>query len=121
MNVRLVKQYRFEAAHRLTRVDEEHPCGKTHGHSYRVLLTLEGGVDPVTGWLVDFGELDKAWKKVGCRLDHAFLNELPNLDNPTCENLTRWIWDEICVSIPNLKRVTLWETCDACCEYEGNG
>ena len=119
MNARLIKQFRFEAAHRLTCVGETHPCGRMHGHSYRIELTLEGAVDPQTGWLIDFGELEQAWLPVKCRLDHAVLNELPDLENPTCENLTRWIWNELVGALPMLKRVTLWETSDARCEYEG--
>ncbi|MCL2822397.1 MAG: 6-carboxytetrahydropterin synthase QueD [Polyangiaceae bacterium] len=119
MSVRLVKEYKFEAAHRLTQVGEEHPCGRMHGHSYRVEITLEGNVDPEAGWLIDFGELDKAWTSVKCRLDHAVLNDLPNLHNPTCENLTRWIWHELIGLLPMLRRVAVWETADARCEYEG--
>jgi|APLow6443716910_1056828.scaffolds.fasta_scaffold146545_2 6-pyruvoyltetrahydropterin/6-carboxytetrahydropterin synthase len=119
MNVRLVKEYRFEAAHRLTRVSDQHPCGRMHGHSYRVELALEGAVDPAVGWLIDFGEIDGAWVPLKKRLDHAVLNDLPGLDNPTSENLTRWIWDELVTALPMLSRVTLWETADARCEYEG--
>ncbi len=120
MNVRLVKEYRFEAAHRLTRVSDEHPCGRMHGHSYRVELALEGPVDPKVGWLIDFGEIDAAWQPVKKKLDHGMLNDLPGLDNPTSENLTRWIWDELAETLPMLRRVTLWETSDARCEYEGD-
>ena len=119
MNARLVKEYRFEAAHRLTRVGADHPCGRMHGHSYRVELTLEGAVDPEAGWLIDFGELDQAWLSVKSRLDHAVLNEIPGLDNPTCENLTCWIWKNLVGPLPMLRRVSLWETTDARCEYEG--
>ena len=119
MNARLVKDYRFEAAHRLTCVGEEHPCGRMHGHSYRVELTLEGPVDPVAGWLIDFGELDRAWQVVKVRLDHAVLNDIPSIGNPTCENLTCWIWNELVGGLPMLRRVALWETADARCEYEG--
>ena len=119
MIARLVKEYRFEAAHHLSRVGKDHPCGRMHGHSYRIELTLEGTVDPNAGWLIDFGDLDHAWAAVGSQLDHAVLNDLPGLDNPTCENLTRWIWNELVGTLPMLRRVTLWETSDARCEYEG--
>jgi len=121
MNVRLVKEYRFEAAHRLTRVSDEHPCGRLHGHSYRVELSVQGPVDPRVGWLIDFGRIDEAWKPVKSRLDHAILNELPGLENPTSENLAAWIWDALIDALPMLCRVTLWETADARCEFEGHG
>ncbi|MGK4006558.1 hypothetical protein WMF31_28315 [Sorangium sp. So ce1036] len=34
--------------------------------------------------------------------------------------LVRWIWDRLAPSFPFLKRVTIFETCDARCEYEGD-
>ncbi len=119
MHVRLVREFRFEAAHRLTSVPAEHPCGKLHGHSYRVELSLEGPVDPKAGWLVDFGEIETAWNRARSLLDHAVLNDVAGLDNPTCEHLTRWIWDAVSPALPQLRRVTVWETADARCEYEG--
>lgn len=120
MNVRLVKEFRFEAAHRLTRVPQDHPCGRLHGHSYRVELALEGPVDPEAGWLIDFGEIDAVWKRLKARLDHGVLNDLEGLDNPTSENLTHWIWNQLVGDLPMLKKVALWETADARCEYEGS-
>ncbi len=119
MNVRLVREFRFEAAHRLTRVPGEHRCGRLHGHSYRIELTLEGPIDEQAGWLIDFGDIDRVWNPLRERLDHAVLNDLEGLQNPTCENLTRWVWDNVKPNLPMLKRVTVWETQDARCEYEG--
>jgi 6-pyruvoyltetrahydropterin/6-carboxytetrahydropterin synthase len=119
MNVRLVREFRFEAAHRLNNVPEGHRCGKLHGHSYRLEISLEGPVDPKSGWLIDFGEVDAVWRPVYDKLDHSLLNELPGLENTTCELLTKWIWDELKPSLPCLKKVTVWETGDARCEYEG--
>lgn len=120
MNVRLVREYKFEAAHRLTSVSAEHRCGKLHGHSYRVELTLEGPVDEKAGWLIDFGDVDAAWSRAGDKLDHGILNDIPGLANPTCEMLTRWIWESVHPALPQLRRVTVWETADARVEYEGD-
>jgi 6-pyruvoyltetrahydropterin/6-carboxytetrahydropterin synthase len=120
MNVRLVREFRFEAAHRLTRVPTDHACGRLHGHSYRLELSLEGPVDPQAGWLIDFGDIDRAWQGVRKRIDHGVLNDVSGLENPTCENLTRWLWDALLPALPMLCRVTVWETADARCEYEGS-
>ena len=119
MNVRLVHEFRFEAAHRLPRVPEGHKCQRLHGHSFKVELSIEGPVNPDTGWLIDFGELHERWLPVWDQLDHRYLNDVEGLENPTSEVLAKWIWDRMKVAIPQLTRVTLYETCDARCEYEG--
>lgn len=119
MTVRLVKQYHFEAAHQLSHLPAQHPCARLHGHSYQVELALRGPVDPATGWLIDFGLVDQAWKPIADQLDHRFLNDLPGLEISTCENLCRWIWQRLVHHLPHLVRVTVWETHDARCEYEG--
>jgi len=119
VNVRLVKEYRFEAAHRLPNVAEGHKCARLHGHSFKVELSLVGPVDEKTGWFIDYGELDTLWRPLHERLDHRYLNEVPGLENPTSEIVARFIWQQIKPSLPQLSRVTVFETCDARCEYEG--
>ena len=119
MNVRLVHEFKFEAAHKLPRVPKGHKCARLHGHSFKVELTVEGPVDPDTGWFIDFSDLNEAWLPLWNQLDHNYLNEVEGLDNPTSEILARWIWDRMRVRVPALTRVTLFETCDARCEYEG--
>ena len=120
MIVRLVREFRFEAAHRLTSVPPGHRCGALHGHGYRIEVALQGPVDPQAGWLIDFGDIDAAWRAVCARLDHVVLNEVPGLENPTCEHLTRWIWEALLPALPQLERVVVWETADARCEYAGS-
>ena len=119
MNVRLVKEYRFEAAHRLPNVPEGHKCFRLHGHSFKVELAISGAVDEKTGWFIDYGELDRLWAPIYAVLDHHYLNEVAGLENPTSEILARWLWDRLKPSLPVLERVTVFETCDARCEYEG--
>jgi 6-pyruvoyltetrahydropterin/6-carboxytetrahydropterin synthase len=120
MNVRLVHEFRFEAAHRLPRVPEGHKCSRLHGHSFKVELAIEGPVNPDTGWVMDFGELFALWAPLHELLDHHFLNEIPGLENPTSEVLSRFIWLRIKPRLPLLTRVTVFETCESRCEYEGD-
>lgn len=120
MNVRLVKEFRFEAAHRLPRVPEGHKCARIHGHSFKVEVSIRGPVDPATGWFLDYEVVDGAWRPIHERLDHRYLNEIEGLENPTSEHLARWLWERLVSALPGLERVTLWETCDARCEYEGD-
>ena len=119
MNVRLVHEFRFEAAHRLPRVPEGHKCSRLHGHSFRVELTIEGPVNPDTGWFMDFGDLYALWAPLYDVLDHHYLNEVPGLENPTSEVLSQWVWQKLKPVLPALARVTLFETCESRCEYEG--
>jgi len=119
MLVRLVHEFRFEAAHRLPRVPEGHKCARRHGHSFGVRIAVEGPVDPTTGWLMDFGDIQRAWAPLHETLDHRYLNEIPGLENPTSENLARFIWEKLKPNLPGLARVTVLETRDSRCDYEG--
>jgi 6-pyruvoyltetrahydropterin/6-carboxytetrahydropterin synthase len=76
-------------------------------------------VDPSTGWFIDYALIDSAWAPLYERLDHHYLNEVDGLDNPTSENLARWVWAQLKPSLPMLSRVTVFETCDCRCEYDG--
>ena len=118
-NVRLIHEYRFEAAHRLPKVPPGHKCSRLHGHSFKVELAISGPVNPDTGWLIDFSDLSDAWKPMFDVLDHHYLNEVPGLENPTSEILAKWLWDRLKPTLPILEQVTLWETCEARCEYRG--
>ena len=120
MNVELKKEYRFEAAHFLPRVPPGHKCARMHGHSYRVELEVRGPVDPATGWLIDFAAIDDAWIDIFHRVDHRTLNEVPGLENSTCENLAAYIWNALKTAVPQLSAVAVWETADACCVYRGD-
>jgi 6-pyruvoyltetrahydropterin/6-carboxytetrahydropterin synthase len=119
VNVELMKEYRFEAAHRLPRVPEGHKCARIHGHSYKVEVEIAGPVDPETGWLIDFGVIDDAWAPLFARFDHHNLNEVPGLENSTCENIAIYVWAALRGRIPALSAVTIWETFDSKCTYRG--
>jgi len=116
----LVHEFKFEAAHRLPRVPEGHKCARLHGHSFKVELAFVGPVNPDTGWFIDFSDLEDAWKPIHNVLDHNYLNEVPGLENPTSEVLAGWIWQRMKKVLPALDQVTLFETCDARCEYRGD-
>lgn len=122
MRVELVKEFTYEAAHRLPHAPAGHKCTRLHGHSFRVAVTVEGEVDlrSQTGWLIDYGDIQQAMQPLLDQyLDHVYLNEVDGLENPTSENITKWIWDRIKDQLPGLKRVSLYETCTSGCHYEG--
>jgi 6-pyruvoyltetrahydropterin/6-carboxytetrahydropterin synthase len=119
MRTRLVKDFQFEAAHRLPRVPEGHKCGRLHGHSFKIQVEIAGEVDPETGWLLDYADIADAFRPLHETLDHRYLNEIEGLENPTSEVLAAWIWQRLISSLPQLARVTVQETCSARCVFEG--
>jgi 6-pyruvoyl-tetrahydropterin synthase len=48
------------------------------------------------------------------------LNEIAGLDNPTSENLARWVWQKTKAVLPLLSKVVIHETCTSGCEYRGD-
>ena len=116
----LYADFRFEAAHRLPKVPEGHKCARLHGHSYFVRLTIDGTVNPETGWVTDFDDIANAFNPLLARLDHYYLNEVEGLENPTSENLAMWIWQRLKPQLAMLISVEIRETCDVGCIYRGN-
>ena len=115
----IFKEFRLEAAHRLPHLPPEHKCARLHGHSFRVEVHVRGEVDPHLGWVQDFAELKAAFQPLHELLDHSYLNEVEGLENPTSENLARWLWERLLPSLPGLARIVVRETCTSGCVYAG--
>ena len=113
------KTFRFEAAHRLPNVPPGHKCARLHGHSFSVSIHVRGAVGKETGWVVDFADISGVMKPLVQRLDHYYLNEIEGLENPTSENIAKWIWDRVRGQLPGLSKVVVQETCDSGCAYKG--
>lgn len=107
---RITKSFTFDAAHWLPQVPEGHKCGRLHGHTYQVILGLEGELDERMGWVQDFGEVSQAFRPLYGALDHRCLNEIEGLENPTAEVLAVWIYEKLIPVLPRLKDVTVRET-----------
>lgn len=115
----IYKEFQFESAHYLPNLPEDHKCRRMHGHSYRVRLYVKGNLDPEIGWVMDFADIKKAFSPVYEQLDHYVLNDIEGLENPTSENLARWIWQKTKPLIPQLSRIEVKETCTTGCVYTG--
>ncbi|QOI99613.1 MAG: 6-carboxytetrahydropterin synthase QueD [Phycisphaeraceae bacterium] len=115
----IFKEFRFEAAHRLEGLPEGHPCGRLHGHSYRVRVFVRGLPDPKSGWVRDFADIKAAAAPVFARLDHAFLNEVEGLGPSTCEHIAVYLWRQLRPRISGLSAVEVWETATAGAIYRG--
>jgi len=114
--VRVKRVFDFEAAHRLP----NHPgkCRELHGHSYRLVVTVDRPVDPVSGMAIDFAELKSVvMAEAVDRLDHKYVNDI--IDNPTAEVMAAWIWDRLAAELPGLVEIELWETRRCAVVYRG--
>ncbi len=117
--MQIYKEFRFEAAHRLPNVPPGHKCARLHGHSFRVVLYVDGPVGDASGWVQDFADLAQAWAPLHAVLDHDYLNDVEGLENPTSENLARFVWRRIKPALPMLSEVVVKETCTSGCVYRG--
>ena len=132
--VRVTRRVHFSAAHRLHNPalsDEENHrifglCNNPnwHGHNYELDVTVEGDVDPDTGYLIDLSVLRDTAEEVIRDLDHRNLNlDVPWLAGvlPSTENLVVAIWNRLEPRIPRgrLAKLTLWETPRNMAEYSG--
>lgn len=115
----IFREFTFEAAHRLPNLPEGHKCTRLHGHSYRLEVHVRGDVDPVSGMVMDFADIKAAFKPLEARLDHYYLNEVEGLENPTSENLARWVWKHLESALP-LSRIVVHETCTSGASYGGD-
>lgn len=108
--MQIFKTFTFDSAHFLPNVPEGHKCKEIHGHTYRMIVYIEGPLDEHIGWVADFADIKKAIEPIVKTVDHKLLNELPGLENPTCEKIAVWLWDRIKEKIPSLAKIELHET-----------
>jgi len=116
----IFRVFQIEAAHRLPNVPPEHKCARLHGHSFRIEVHVSGVLDKTLGWVMDFADLSRVFQPVFERLDHHYLNDIEGLENPTSENMARWIWGQLSGNLPGLSKIIVQETCNAGCVYRGD-
>ncbi len=90
-----------------------------HGHTYTLTAYFEGEIDPVMGWLIDFTEVKEIISPLIKSLDHRLLNDIPGLENPTSEVISKWLWDRIKPEMPLLCKIELNETPGTGVIYQG--
>ena len=76
-------------------------------------------VDPQLDWVMDFADIDRAFRPLLDRLDHQNLNDIPGLKNPTSENIARWIWKNLQDALPQLNKIVVQESPESGCIYCG--
>ena len=103
MNVELTKTFYAEAAHHNPKGPEK--AQRLHGHSFEITLVVEGEVSSDIGWLIDYGDMAAAFKPLYEQIDHAVINDIPDLDEPTVHGLRDWIFRKLKPELPCLKEV----------------
>lgn len=117
----LGKEFRFEAAHQLPHHDGK--CARLHGHSWRGVVYVRGTTihkaGPKSGMVIDYSDITYFLKPLlDTYLDHYFLNETTGLENPTSEELAKWIFEQLEQrGFPGLLAVRIDETCTSTCIY----
>lgn len=120
MNITLSKDFEFESAQSLPRFPEGHKCRQVHGHSFKLTVSVRGLVDEATGIFFDHARISEAMRPIVAQLDHAYLNDIPGLENPTIELMCRWLWQKLAPQLPGLFELVLHETPRARCVYRGD-
>ncbi len=124
MTTTITRKYLLNSGHHLPNVPPGHKCGRPHGHTYHVEVGVSGPIDTTLGWVMDFAMLDAIVQQlVVSKLDHYTLNDIEGLENPTSENLAKWIFDRmsICVAPHGawIARVAVSENPHSNVEYTG--
>ena len=101
-------------------LDSTHPCSKMHGHTFKILIELDGPIDDKTGFVMDFYDLDLIINdSITKKIDHKVLNDVSGLENPSSEYLSKWIWAQLTDSIPILSKITVSEDHGTGIKYSG--
>ena len=94
-----------------------HPCAQLHGHSFEILFVFRGPLHPELEWVLDYNTIEHVIRPVLHEIDHRTLNDVAGLENPTTENLTKWLYDRVVKQLPNLYQVEVSETHQTSCRY----
>ena len=133
--VTVTRRLRFNAAHRVHNPalsDEENErlfgrCNNPnwHGHNYTLDVSVEGEIDPKTGYVLDLARLKQIVEsEIVDEIDHRNLNlDVSFMRNviPTAENIIVACWRRLEPRLApvRLTRMVLWETENNYVEYRG--
>jgi len=129
LKVTATKSMDFSYSHRLPRYNGK--CQNLHGHNGTIEVEVKEGWVPTGKWLggtyetmaIDFGTLKAILKEqIVDLLDHNHLNDIPGLEIPTAESMTKWCVKRLLpIFKGNLIRVRIYETKDSYSEWRKDG
>lgn len=104
---------KFDAAHFLP--EYEGACANMHGHTWKVAVEFYGAIKDGMG--LDFKEAKRILNSI--LPDHCLLNDIPELPNPTAENIAIWLSNKLPDILPAIvTRIEIWESESACAIVE---
>ena len=132
----VTRRVHFTAAHRLHNPAKSEEWNQRtfgvcnnpnyHGHNYEMDVTVEGEIDPDSGYVMDIGDLKVLVEQhLLSRLDHRNLNlDVPWFRDriPSAENIALVCWEELSRVLPRTLKLSirLWETPRNYVEYQGS-
>jgi len=112
------KMFEFEAAHQLPDEECYGQCSELHGHTYKLLVEVQGGIND-KGWVMNFKDLKAIVKEqIIDKLDHSFLNKYFKIS--TAEIMVIEMANLLHSALPKevgLYSLTLWETSTSYAKY----
>ena len=107
----------FSAAHHLLHYEDE--CENQHGHNWKVEVYVKGKELNQSNLLIDFKILKRELNEVLKLLDHKDINTLEEFKDisPSSEVISKFIYNKLKEIIPDISRVSVWETEKACASY----
>ena len=112
----ITKKFTFDSAHFLPNYVGK--CKQMHGHTYILEVSIEGKINPDTGMVIDFHQIQYVVQsKVISVLDHRLINDI--IPNPTAENIIIWVRDQVSGSFKDTPiSLKLWENSDSYVELK---
>lgn len=97
-------------------------CEQLHGHNWKVVCTLRSDKLNELGMVIDFKKVKAMLAEILNQFDHRYLNDLEPFrkENPTTENLARYIFKSLARKVPEgiqVSRVTVWESAGSAVSY----
>ncbi len=107
----------FDAAHCLR--NYEGSCQRLHGHTYKAMARFRFDSLDQSGMAMDFRKAKQSLRAAAHYMDHQYINDLPefSVQNPTAENIARFIYERIRLEHPQVHSVSVWETPTSCATY----
>jgi len=107
----------FSAAHNLREYHGK--CENMHGHNWLVEAKIASKKLQKNGILLDFKILKKDLSDMLEELDHTYLNHhvFFKKNNPTSENIAKFIFDKLNKKYKLLYSVSVWESEHSCATY----